>query len=133
LAGALALLGSVVYFRGNTTNDLELSPDVIAEFESFKLKHNKAYTLAEEIYRLSIFHQTLKRINEHNSNPHKTYRKGINQFSDLTLEEFETRYLMKTILEEEEDDGVYEYTTTNGVLPASVDLRTKGLVGPAVN
>jgi GTP:adenosylcobinamide-phosphate guanylyltransferase len=29
----------------------------------------------------------------HNSNPHKTYTQGINQFTDITFSEFEATYL----------------------------------------
>lgn len=38
--------------------------------------------------RMHFFLENLKQINKHNSKENKTYEAGVNQFSDLTFEEF---------------------------------------------
>jgi len=63
-------------------------------FDRFMHDYKKSYATAEEkAYRFTVFQQTLKRIAELNQgeifHPH-----GINQFSDLTQEEFASMYLM---------------------------------------
>lgn len=42
----------------------------------------------EFLYRLDIFAKKVDEINEHNSNPSKTYSLGLNRFSHLTFQEF---------------------------------------------
>jgi len=63
-------------------------------FEIFVREHNKVYASeAEEKYRFGVFQQTLKRIEELNEG--ETFRPhGINQFADMTQEEFAAKYLM---------------------------------------
>jgi len=65
--------------------------------EQFKVWHfinQKQYDLntEEAIARYKIFKSNLQRINEVNSQK-KSYRLGINQFSDMTYEEFAAQYL----------------------------------------
>ncbi len=55
----------------------------------------------EGLYRLSVFTQNYLIIEAHNANPENTYTMGINQFSDLTPEEFREIYLMKNDVETE--------------------------------
>lgn len=38
-----------------------------------------------------IFERNIKKIIEHNSNPKNNYQMGINEFTDMTEEEFQTR------------------------------------------
>ncbi|CAD8213220.1 unnamed protein product [Paramecium octaurelia] len=69
------------------------------ESHSFKIwqkKYNKFYSSSEEAYRQIIFNQNVELINKHNSNPNKSYSMAINQFVDLTKEEFQSMYLGKS-------------------------------------
>lgn len=63
----------------------------------FQTKHEKSYANAEEeAKRFAIFQETAKRIAEHNKRYEAgevTYRQGINEFADLTREEFKKNYL----------------------------------------
>lgn len=43
--------------------------------------------------RFQIYKQNVAEIKKHNSDPSQTYKKGENQFTDLTTEEFQRRYL----------------------------------------
>merc|ERR1739845_323445 len=63
-------------------------------FAQFKISYSKVYISAEEeAYRRAIFNVNEKIINEHNADKTQTYTKGINQFTDLTQEEFKSIYL----------------------------------------
>lgn len=44
-------------------------------------------------YRLRIFEQNVKAIEEHNANPAHSYKQGVNQFSAYTQQEFEAMFL----------------------------------------
>jgi cathepsin L len=54
---------------------------------------NKSYNHNEFIYRFEIFKKNLDFIDKHNSNKNKTFTVGMNQFGDLTIEEFKYLYL----------------------------------------
>jgi cathepsin F len=72
---------------------LALSCDQTCLWAKFKSEYQKTYaTPTEEEYRFTIFTETLKKINELNkAMPSATF--GINFFSDLTPQEFATKYL----------------------------------------
>ena len=63
----------------------------------FKQKFNKNYENSNtEIRRYEIFLEKLKRIEEHNKNGKHRYKFGINQFSDLSSEEFHKIHLPRS-------------------------------------
>lgn len=43
---------------------------------------------------MSIFYENLAKIEAHNATPGITYTEGVNQFTDLTQEEFVATYLI---------------------------------------
>jgi C1A family cysteine protease len=59
-------------------------------FSKYKENYNKDYSPSEEEHRFMAFMNNIKRIEEHNSQ-HKSWTKGVNQFTDLTPEEFKAR------------------------------------------
>lgn len=63
----------------------------------FEVKFNRTYaTPEEEQERFNIFKTNYERIQEHNKKYEAgevTYSQGINQFADLTHEEFKSRHL----------------------------------------
>ncbi|KAF7284639.1 hypothetical protein GWI33_021827 [Rhynchophorus ferrugineus] len=67
------------------------------EFSNFKVKFNRTYaTPEEEQQRFNIFKANFDRIQEHNKKYEAgevTYTQGINDFADLTREEFKSRHL----------------------------------------
>merc|ERR1712168_677678 len=74
-------------------SSLGSSAEVLREFSDFKVKFNKVYKdNAEERYRLGVFSHNLRAVNDHNRGQ-SSYTRAINQFSDLTQEEFEATYL----------------------------------------
>merc|ERR1712134_6006 len=62
------------------------------QFARFKEQYGKVYkTRSEQFRRATIFADNLKKIEEHNKSG-APWKMGINEFSDLTSEEFETLY-----------------------------------------
>ncbi|XP_072399508.1 cathepsin L-like proteinase [Diabrotica undecimpunctata] len=107
-------------------------PDDYEQWISFKAKFGRYYGAAEDKFRFQIFQKRLRGIEEHNAKYERgeiQWRKGINQFTDWTDEQFEsllnkqvlTKPLLKNSL------GVYK-ADPNEQLAASVDWRQKGAV-----
>lgn len=61
-----------------------------------------------------------------------TYKLGLNQFADLTNEEFKSQYLFKTPIEQLSLTSL-ESISNIQALPATWDWRTKGAVTPIPN
>lgn len=88
----------------------------------------------EDRTRYSIFKSNVKQIEEHNlkyAEGKSSYYLEINQFADLTDEEFETDYLSEE-LPDEEFDQVFEPPPDTDV-PNSIDWRDLGAVLPVKN
>merc|ERR1712088_1140770 len=64
------------------------------QFERFKQKYGKEYSsAAEERLRFKIFSANAAAVETHNAARSSSYTRGINQFSDLTQEEWEAAFL----------------------------------------
>lgn len=67
--------------------------DSTYNFEQYKLDFGKSYKNAvEEAYRNGIFLQALDKAIMHNKDPRKTWKMGINQFTDITPAEFKNSH-----------------------------------------
>ena len=65
-------------------------------FNSWRLRHKKSYNDAEKKYRQDVFVKNLKKISELNTvvaENQSTATYGVNEFSDLTPEEFRAKHL----------------------------------------
>lgn len=68
--------------------------DVHMAFQEFLVKYGRSYASKTEVEeRFDIFAANLESINNHNDNAESGYRMAVNQFADLTEEEFSQRYL----------------------------------------
>ncbi|XP_050499586.1 cathepsin L-like proteinase isoform X3 [Diabrotica virgifera virgifera] len=100
-------------------------------WENFKVKHGKAYkNPIEERVRFSVFQSNLKLINEHNAKYEQGlvgYTMAINQFADITPEEFKAKLGMqaKNIPNIKKTPHVQD---VNAEVPDSIDWRQKGAV-----
>ena len=106
-------------------------PDYVTyAFEGFKAKYGKTYLGSEHNYRLGVFYDNLKFIEEfERSGPH-SYWLGINEYTDMTHEEFVAEKV-GGVFAVEEQKNVVELDESN--LGAGVDWRTKGAVTPVKN
>ncbi|KAG5876326.1 hypothetical protein JTB14_004153 [Gonioctena quinquepunctata] len=81
----LAIFSAVLLTVANASTDRE-------QWVAFKQTHGKTYkSLAEERTRYGIFQGNLRKIEEHNTrydNGEESWYMGINQFTDMTHEEF---------------------------------------------
>ncbi|KAG5876327.1 hypothetical protein JTB14_004154 [Gonioctena quinquepunctata] len=81
----LAIFSAVLLTVANASTDRE-------QWVAFKQTHGKTYkSLAEERTRYGIFEGNLRKIEEHNSrydNGEVSWYMGVNQFTDMTHEEF---------------------------------------------
>ncbi|MQL82689.1 hypothetical protein Taro_015157, partial [Colocasia esculenta] len=111
-------------------------------YEEWMVRFDKSHMDMERERRFEIFKDNLRFIDEHNrpSNNH-SYTVGLNGFADLTNEEYQEKYHNKLIrVRANVSLGVGdEYVVVRdkneelGQLPASVDWRSTGAVGPVID
>ncbi|KAL8098040.1 cysteine proteinase COT44-like [Apium graveolens] len=119
--------------------------EVMEIFNWWSKKHCKTYNSngleIEKAKRFEIFKENLKFIDEHNLG-NRSYRVGLNQFADLSNEEYRSMYLgTRTDAKRrfvKSQNGVFSnrYDVRNGddgMLPESVDWRQRGAVTPVKN
>ena len=105
------------------------------QFERFKQKYGKEYSsAAEERLRFKIFSANAAAVETHNAARSSSYTRGINQFSDLTQEEWEAAFLggyrkMGPAKNTQAKATSYEVKD----LPASVDWREEGVISAVKN
>ncbi|PWV12496.1 putative cysteine peptidase [Trypanosoma cruzi] len=89
LAAVLVVMACLV---PAATASLHAEETLASQFAEFKQKHGRVYeSAAEEAFRLSVFRENLFLARLHAAaNPHATF--GVTPFSDLTREEFRSRY-----------------------------------------
>lgn len=128
VVGALAIVGVVATVAVVSTQNKPLDfgalyQEELNQFHGFMETHGKAYTSHEEyLYRFKIFRDNLNKINIHNVSG-KSYTMGVNQFADLTKEEFKAQYLSTFT---KPLNPVFEVEDVS--LPSSVDWRKEGAV-----
>jgi C1A family cysteine protease len=100
--------------------------DHLGEFEQFVEQYNKQYSVDEVVHRFNIFRENLEMINAHNANNDNTWFMRVNEFADLTWEEFRATklgYEMPEFDDLPEVDLAGKFT-----VPSSIDWTTKGAV-----
>lgn len=117
-------------------DNVDITEDFIWEhFKSFEERFQKKYENFEVMHeRFDIFKTNLLEIQRHNSDKSQNFTKGINQFTDLTPDEFNKKYLGK-ILNERNVVGLYgcgSFSTNqdSNSFPEEVDWRKEGVVTP---
>ncbi|KAJ4835113.1 hypothetical protein Tsubulata_020167, partial [Turnera subulata] len=108
-------------------------------YERWLVEHKKNYNaLGEKEKRFEIFKDNLRFIDEHNSDSTRSYKLGLNQFADLTNEEYRQRYLgtrmsrNNRVVSSSGKSGRYLYKEGDD-LPESVDWVKNGAVGAVKN
>ncbi|XP_007479355.1 pro-cathepsin H [Monodelphis domestica] len=101
------------------------------QFHSWTKKFNKTYNLNEYHRRLHNFLNNKRRIDEHNAGKH-SYTLGLNQFSDMSFDEFKKQYLMSEPQNCSATKG--SHVRRVGPYPDFMDWRKKGnYVSPVKN
>nr|APM86430.1 dionain 4 [Dionaea muscipula] len=104
-------------------------------YETWLVRHRKNYNgLGEKEKRFEIFKDNLAFVDEHNA-VDRPYKLGLNRFADLTNDEFRSMYLgakrddTRKMLKGKSDRYAFR-VGDDEELPAAVDWREKGAVGP---
>lgn len=108
----------------------ERCQDSVTEmFHAWRSSHHRAYaTVAEYAQRQKVFQRNHAIVQHHNSLK-KSYKLALNQFADMTDDEFRAQYLgFRRSGRRAPAAVVHKHAHVN--LPASVDWREKGAVSP---
>ncbi|KDP40484.1 hypothetical protein JCGZ_24483 [Jatropha curcas] len=105
-------------------------PPMYRKHEQWMTRYGRVYKDDnEKEMRYKIFKENVERIDSFNSDTRRSYRLGVNQFADLTNEEFNTaRNRFKGHMCSAQA-GPFRYQNVTAV-PATMDWRKKGAVTP---
>ena len=99
------------------------------EFTNFQERFSKRYSNIQELEtRFSIFRKNFIGILSHNADFTQNFTMGVNQFTDLTPEEFRAQYINGGLRTEVGSYGCTSFSSSASGAPASIDWRTKGAV-----
>jgi KDEL-tailed cysteine endopeptidase len=127
LAGA-AMMASAIYKMNGT---FKVSAETAISFENWSQAHGKTYSCpAEKFYRLNVFAHNFEMIKAHNASG-STFTMALNQFADMTAEEFKTKMLGYIPSDQPKNFALSASPLTQ--VPTSVDWRTSGIVTPVKN
>merc|ERR1711973_933874 len=101
-------------------------------WEDYKLEFNKVYTPEEEALRYANWKKDSEEVDLHNAMYGEEYKKGVNQFSDLTDEEFAEYYLTGYRMADKPDNATI-FVPSNEPIPNDVDWRNQGMVTQVKN
>jgi C1A family cysteine protease len=111
--------------------------DAWTHFSNFQDKFGKTYDNVYDLEdKFAVFQSNLEAIMAHNSNETRTFDMGVNQFTDMTAQEFKKhlglRPKLKGLRFGDIVGGVTcdSFAASGATLPTSVDWRTKGAVTP---
>ncbi|KAG2702960.1 hypothetical protein I3760_06G115800 [Carya illinoinensis] len=119
---------------GYSPEDLTCLDKILELFESWLSKHGKTYrSIEEKLHRFEVFKDNLKHIDQRNKES-SSYWLGLNEFADITHEEFKNKYLgLKPELPRRRSSSKdFNYRDVED-LPKSVDWRENGAVTPVKN
>ena len=98
------------------------------QFTNFQDKFNRKYETLDELEdRFQVFRNNLREIIVHNLDHTQNFTMGVNQFTDLTPEEFKAQFVggLKT---EVGSYGCKTFTSSASGAPDTIDWRSKGAV-----
>ncbi|KAH7285031.1 hypothetical protein KP509_33G008600 [Ceratopteris richardii] len=127
--------------RYNTFDSLLSSQSDDAAWELFnrwRANHRRSYdsdnSLDELMKRFSIFKENVKHVRSHNERSNSSYWLGLNQFADLTNQEYRALYLREPIVKKYKaparSNFSVPFTFKSNGKPSSVDWRKDGAVNP---
>lgn len=100
------------------------------QFNHFQERFSKRYSDIQEFeIRFAIFRNNLINILAHNADLTQNFTMGINQFTDLTPEEFKEQYVSSYTPSQLGSYGCNAFSSTAST-PNSIDWRSKGVVNP---
>lgn len=139
MAKLLTLCILLIGFSMTLCDTTQHERQMFEEFQNFLTTFNKRYSTVEEFEkRYEIFSENYEKATMHKQmfelhGQEQTYEVGINQFMDMTQEEFASTYLTlkitdKDLQKSKNAKNVLKVTYANGEAPESWDWREKGVV-----
>ena len=114
--------------RGNGMTNFLSDNDEWKQFSNFQEKFVKKYENINELEtRFEVFRANLRNIIIHNMDHSQNFTMGVNQFTDLTPEEFKAQYV-SGLKAEVGLAGCGSFSGSASGAPASIDWRAKGAV-----
>jgi len=110
-----------------TLSVAHIPEEVQKAFSNWKSQLGKVYDGEEESYRLNVFYANYKFVNSHQS---REYELGLNEFADLSTQEFAKFYLG---FKGEKKPATNIFVSNVEDVPASVDWRTSNKVSAVKN
>lgn len=114
---------------------------VTEKHEQWMARYHRAYSdEAEKTNRFEIFKKNLEFVERHNMNTNMTYKLDVNQFSDLTDDEFRVRYtglrvpedVLKISSSDSDKKVLFKHENVSDT-GESMDWRQEGAVTPVKN
>ncbi|OBS75967.1 hypothetical protein A6R68_17582, partial [Neotoma lepida] len=112
------------YCLGTAPANLSPDPSLDAEWEEWKINFEKTYSPDEERYRRTVWEEEeKKKIEEHNTEYQQdkmSFYVGLNEFSDMTYEEFRKICCGNLVWTGGLDYDIHEYkdlTKDNNIIP----------------
>ncbi|KAL8200567.1 hypothetical protein R6Q57_011906 [Mikania cordata] len=127
--------------RSEKSSPRRTEEEIRNTYELWLVRHGKTYNaLGEKESRFKIFTDNLRFIDEHNFSGNRTYTVGLNQFADLTNEEYRSMYLgtkadpNRRIAKLQRGEISRRYAVQgHEMFPEKVDWRERGAVTPIKN
>ena len=114
--------------RRRELNTFLTEGDEWKQFSNFQERFSKRYETFEETNnRFQIFRTNLRNIILHNLDHTQNFTMGINQFTDLTPQEFKDQYV-SGLRAEVGSYGCKSFSSSASGAPSSIDWRQKGAV-----
>lgn len=101
------------------------------EFTNFQERFSKRYSNMQELEtRFAVFRKNFIGILAHNADFSQNFTMGVNQFTDLTPDEFRAQYINGGSKSSLGSFGCKSFSSGGSGLPSSIDWRTNGVVNP---
>ena len=102
--------------------------EIWSRFTNFQEKFAKKYENVQELEtRFSVFRENFRNIITHNADRNQSFTMGVNQFTDLTPDEFKAQ-MIRGLKAPVGSFGCGSFSNSASGAPASIDWRTKGAV-----
>jgi C1A family cysteine protease len=122
------VLLATTFFAVSNAQTLLNENEIWSRFTNFQEKFAKKYENVQELEtRFSVFRENFRNIITHNADRNQSFTMGVNQFTDLTPEEFKAQ-MIRGLKAPVGSYGCGSFSNSASGTPTSIDWRTKGAV-----